>query len=79
MLWVMLLRVIWVHPMCHVCREHETPAHRPVVVREIVLLAQAFVHPLGDLCGQVGVSTLGRRRADLFMVEEHDHVDILCC
>ena len=33
MLRMMLLRVVRVHPMCHVGREHETLAHRPVVVR----------------------------------------------
>ena len=73
-LGLVLVRVARMDSVSHISREQETPVHASVVVL-LAPVAQGTVKACCYFNSHVTVSTLSRLRADLFMVEKHDHVD----
>lgn len=71
----MLLRIVRVDSMGHICGDQEGPVNG-LEVRLLVELSKAAENSLGDLDGHVGVSSLGRLRTDLLVVEKDDHIDL---
>ena len=72
---MVFLWVVRMNRMCHVSRKEETLVYR-LEIMFLVKSREGAEDTLGDFDGHVAVSTLGGRRADLFVVEKHDHVDL---
>ena len=72
---VMLLWVVRMNGMGHVSRKEETLVHR-LEVMLLVKSCEGAEDTLGYLDSHIAISTLGGSRADLLVIEQHDHVDL---
>ena len=75
MITMVLLWVVRVHSMGHVSRKNET-AMDSLEVKLLVKWGQTAKDSLGDFHSHIAISTLCRRRSDLFVIEQHYHVNL---
>ena len=72
---MVLLWVVRMHSMGHVCRKNETTMDS-LEVKFLVKWGQTAKDSLGDFDGHIAISTLCRRRSDLFVIEQHYHINL---
>ena len=77
MLRMMFLRVIWMHPMCHVSTKHKTSPNSPVIFTHPPLLPESLIYSLSNLSSHIGVSPLCRCRSHLFVIKQHHHINLV--
>ena len=84
MLAVVLLGVVRVHGVRHVRAEQEAAVDGSVVIlpheltwpKPLALVVEAVEDPLRRLDDHIAVGALRRLRANLLMIEQHDHFDL---